>query len=382
MSPVELMELTKGWDSFAPVRGNRGEEYEGRLVETINLLTNSRGLAPHQAEYLLREALTTSDFPLLFGDILDRQMVAAYKAVDPVWKLFSKGRSTVKDFRVAHDYLISGGDQILAEVAEKGEYLASERTELRYEISVKKRGRQFDISWESLINDDLNALKDTPTRFARAASRTEHRLISALYANDVGTHTEGAGGELYQTGVNSAAGLLTIANLETGFETMAEMTDLGGEPIFNRPKFLVVPPALEMTARQILTSTIKSWHYGGDSEAFATAGPMPTTNVIEQLGLILVIDPYLPIVDTSNGDTGWYLFSDPNDIAAIGYAWLAGHEQPEIVMKASDKVSVTGAPVGPMAGDFDTDNVFYRVRHVFGVAAYDWRATYMGGMVS
>ena len=128
MSPVELMELAKGWDSFTPVRGNRGEEYEGRLVETINLLSNSRGLPPHQAEFLLREALTTSDFPLLFGDVLDGRMVAAYKAVDPVWKLFSKSRPTTKDFRVAHDYLISGGDQILAEVAEKGEYLASDRT--------------------------------------------------------------------------------------------------------------------------------------------------------------------------------------------------------------------------------------------------------------
>ena len=244
---------------------------------------------------------------------------------------------------------------------------------------MKKRGRQFDISWESLINDDLNALKDTPERFARAATRTEHRLISALYANDVGTHTEGVGGNLYENGVNSTTAVLTIAELETGFEVMAELTDIGGEPIFNRPKFLVVPPALEMTARQILTSTVKSWHYGSTSP---TVVPQPTTNVIEQLGLVLVIDPYLPIVDTTNGDTGWYLFSDPNDIAAIGYAWLAGHEQPEIVMKASDKVSITGAPVGPFAGDFDTDNVFYRVRHVFGVAAQDWRATYAGGIVS
>ena len=193
---------------------------------------------------------------------------------------------------------------------------------------------------------------------------------------------EGNGGNLYQLAINAVTTLLTIASLETGYETMAAFTDLSGEPILNRPKYLVVPPALEMTARQIITSTVKSWHYGGDDENFATAGPMPTTNVISQLGLILVIDPYLPIVDTTNGDTAWYLFSDPNDIQALGYAFLAGHESPEIVMKASDKVSIGGAPVGPMSGDFASDNVFYRVRHVFGTASYDWRGAYAGGIVA
>lgn len=149
----------------------------------------------------------------------------------------------------------------------------------------------------------------------------------------------------------------------------------------NNAKYLVVPPALEMTARQILTSTHKSWHYGGDDEAFASS-PMPTTNVVSQMGLTLIIDPWLPIVDTTNGDTAWYLFSDPGDIAAIEAAHLTGHERPEICMKSSDKVSVGGGELGPMTGDFATDNVFYRVRIVFGVCKLDWRATYAGGLVS
>jgi len=172
---------------------------------------------------------------------------------------------------------------------------------------------------------------------------------------------------------------LTIANLETAFETMQAVTDANGEPIMNRPKYLVVVPALEFTARQILTSTHKSWHYGGDDEAFATAGPMPTTNVISQVGLQLIVDPYLPVIDTTSDEEAWYLFAAPNDIAAIEVDHLAGHERPEICMKASDKVNVGGGELGPMTGDFATDNVFYRVRHVFGANALDWRATYMGG---
>ena len=274
-------------------------------------------------------------------------------------------------------YAITGGDQYLARVAEKGEYLASERGEERFPVYVYKYGRQFDISWEALINDDLGALKDTPERFARAATRTEHRLVTAVYAGNVGLHANNAA--LYEDGVNCVATALSIASLETAIQDMVAFQDDNNEPIMNRPKYLVVVPALEMTARQILTSTHKSCHYGGDDEAFATAGPMPTTNVLPTMGLTLIVDPYLPILDTDSDEEAWYLFADPNDVAAIEVDRLVGHERPEICMKASDKVNIGGGELSPLSGDFATDNVFYRVKLVFGANPLDWRATYMGG---
>ena len=162
---MELMKLMEDWKGFVSMSEvNRGEGYEQKLKETIDLLTNAKDLPSHKHEYLIREALTTSDFPYLFGDVLDRQVLASYKAVDPVWKAFVRS-STNRDFKDTYRFAITGGDQYLAEVAEKGEYLASERTEAKYTLAVKKYGRQFDISWEALINDDLGALKDTPERF-------------------------------------------------------------------------------------------------------------------------------------------------------------------------------------------------------------------------
>ncbi len=73
---------------------------------------------------------------------------------------------------------------------------------------------------------------------------------------------------------------------------------------------------------------------------------------------------------------------DPNDIAALEAGFLRGHERPEICMKASDKVTIGGGAIGPMSGDFATDNIFYRVRHFFGITELDWRATYAGGQVN
>jgi len=368
---MELMKLMEDWKGYVSLNDvNRGEGYEQKLKETIDLLSNANNLPPHKHEYLLREALTTSDFPLLFGDVLDRQVLASYKAVDPVWKAFVK-QSTVPRISPqvgGYRYAITGGDQKLAKVAEKGEYLASDREEARYALSVDKYGRQFDISWEALINDDLGALKDTPERFARAAVRTEHDLVTSTYA----------GSALYNGAVNgnTTAAALSIASLEAGVQTMSSVLDAAGNPIMNRAKYLVVPPALEMTARQILTSVTKMT----TESAGGAATPYPTANVIAQYGLQLIVDPYLAIyANAAEQNTQWYLFADPKDITALEFAHLKGHERPEICMKASDKVTIGGGAINPMSGDFATDNVFYRVRLVFGGCLLDWRATFLGG---
>lgn len=149
----EMLKLMEDWDRFTVLSEiKRPEGYEKRLTEVINLLTNANHLAPHKHEYLLREALTTSDFPYLFGDVLDRQVLAAYKAVEPVWKAFTRAGTVKRIYPQVGGYrfAITGGGQYLGEVAEKGEYLASDRDETRYSVYVKKYGRQFDISWESI----------------------------------------------------------------------------------------------------------------------------------------------------------------------------------------------------------------------------------------
>lgn len=378
---MELMKLMEDWNGFQTIgEVSKPAGYEAMVTETVNLLANARGLPAHRHEYLLREALTTSDFPYLFGDVLDRQVLAQYKATESSWKKYVKTSTVPRLFPQIGGYrfAISGGDQRLDRVAEKGEYLASDREETRYTLYVYKYGRQFDISWETMINDDLDALKDTPMRFAKAAIRTEQYGVINQYASDTGTH---AAGNLYDDAtageINGSVALLTIANLEAGLEAMAGWTDAGGSPIMNRARYLVVPPALEMTARQILTSTTKMW-----SDNAAGPVPYPTNNVVSQMGLELIVEPWLPIADATDGNTAWYLFADPSDIACLEAGYLKGHERPEICMKASDKVTVGGGALNPMSGDFATDNVFYRVRHCFGVTELDWRATYAGGQVN
>jgi hypothetical protein len=157
---------------------------------------------------------------------------------------------------------------------------------------------------------------------------------------------------------------------------MAAQADPDGEPIGIMPRHLVVPPALEFTARSILTSAHKMYL----DVAASAAVPVPTTNVIPQMGLQLHVDPFLPVIDTTHGSTAWYLFADPSQGAALEFAYLRGYESPEVVIRAGNKVGVVGGGLAsPFSGDFETDNVLYRVRHIFGGAPLDPRFAYLQG---
>jgi len=261
----------------------------------------------------------------------------------------------------------------LPEVSEKGEYLVAPMGNGKYSISLKKRGRQFDISWESIINDAMGAFSDIPARFSNAAIRTEARIVTSLFASATGPNVLLFGAPILdvdgQNIVNVGDLPLTITNLETTLTKMGEQTDAKGEPISISGIHLVVPKSLELTARAILTSVLR--------QQAGSATPVPTANVVSQMGIQLHVNPYLPIVDTSgNKNTTWYVFASPSEGAAIEYARLLGHESPEICMKASDKASVGGGVISPFDGDFATDNIFYRVRIVGGGTQLDPRFAY------
>jgi len=371
----EFLQTMENWDGFNPVRDVRLNE--AAMVRAMDLINNKPGYPAHRWEYLMREAITTSDFPYLFGQVVDRQMLAAYKIAVPEWRAYTKV-GTAKDFNTWRSQKVWGNDEDLPLVTEKGEYLVAPVGEARYTGQVYKRGRQFDISWESLINDDLGAFGNIPERFARAAIRTEARFVTSLYAAAAGPNPllfgvppAGAivdvdGQNVFNVGVLP----LTIANLELTMGLMAAQLDASGEPISIRGIHLVVPPQMEFAARAIITSSMQMW----TQVAAGGAVPYPMTSVIPQMGIKLHVDPFLPVVDlTATDDTTWYLFAEPSQGAAMEFKYLRGHESPEICMKASDKVTVGGGALSPFSGDFATDNVFYRVRTVFGGTQLDPR---------
>lgn len=348
--------------------------YLHRLAEAAALVAGV--LAGTKPTYLLEAALSTSDFPLLFADILDRQVLAAYREWTPTWPAIAQ-RRTVRDFRSVKIYPPAyGADARLVEVAQLAEYPESTITEqAATTLSVKKYGRRIGFSWEAMINDDLDQLKNIPERFARAARRTEQLAITELYVDASGPHAT-----LYSGGnanIVTSNPPLSIAALQTAMTVLAAMKGENGEPIMVETVTLVVPPALEITARNILNALqLELTTAGGVRDGGSGEQRLIVQNWMRNK-LTLVVDPYIPVTASSaNGNTSWFLFANPSEgRPALTIAFLRGHEEPEIFIKDPNARRAGGGPADPMDGSFENDSVDYKVRHVLGVARISSKVT-------
>jgi hypothetical protein len=369
--------------SVRSMTGKNNPEFMRNLVEVAKIVADARRGTP-RGEYLLREAMTTSDFPLYFGDIIDRTVLARYQALTPYYPNYTQGRS-VKDFRTANIFAFDGAEGQLDVVPEQTEYPAAALSETRYQVSVLKHGRRLPFSWEALINDDFNILDDIPSRFANACRRSEEKDVAKLICDANGPHaafyTAGNKNQIIIANGSALANpVLSIAGIQAGLVVLAKQLDLDGEPIFFDSLELVVPLSLRPTADQIIrTLEYRTVDTGAVLQVPSTnATPM---RVIAGNGIANSLrvssNPYLATIPTANGNTSWYLFASPSAGArsALIFAKLRGHEDPETFVKEPNARRVGGGGINPMDADFMTDSIEYKVRHTWGTARADPKTT-------
>lgn len=342
-------------------------QWERRVAAFTEMLAEAREGSWRARGYLLHEAQSIDDFPNLFGDVLQRVMLGTYREWQVPYQRFVRVDNAVPDFRTVRRFATDGLEGTLSEVPELDQYPEGSLSETPYSYSVTKHGRIVSLSWETLINDDLGAFADRPQRLGRAARRSEQRFVTELYVDANGPHAS-----LYTAGNNniiSGNPALTVDGLRQGVNTLHAQTDEDGEPIFFDRFVLVVPPALQITAQEILSATQVRVTVGGDE--------LVTTNVPASLVTELVVDPYIPLVASdANGDTSWFLFSsaDGGSRPALEIGFLRGHAEPAIFVKQPDAVRVGGG-AERVSASFHTDTQQHKVRHVFGGVRLDPKVT-------
>jgi hypothetical protein len=352
-----------------PVRGKNNPRYMAKLNEAAKLIADV--YTGRKPMHYLQEAMTTSDFPYLFGDVLDRQILAAYREYPTSWQNYIK-RGRVRDFRDVKRFSVYGGDTRLVDVVgNEGEYpYESINENSPYTYAVKKYGRKMKFAWETMVNDDLDALKDAPERFGRGARRSEEWFATNLFVDANGPHASfyTVGNKNIVTG-NPA---LSLAALQTALEILFAQTDESGEPIVIEAVELVYPPVLEVTVQNILNAiTIEATEKGGTSARKLTVQNWMKTTFRPNK------NAYIPSVASSaNGNTSWFLFANPdNGRPAAEMGFLIGHEEPEVFMKAPNQIPVGGGSGDAMNGDFESDAIEYKVRHVLGGTRMDPKMT-------
>lgn len=339
--------------------------WDSRVLECAELMRDV--LTGRRPSWHLREAMTTSDFPGLFGDLLYRQLLGNYMPYPVSYPNWTRIVET-NDFRALNLYTIDGGTAALTSVVkERGPYPEIKFTEGKYALQVAKYGRRYGISFEMVINDDLNAFNQRPLMMAQGARRGEEYLATKMLVTSAGPDPAffTSGNKNIVTG-NPA---LSIAALQTAFGVLAAQVDSQGEPIVIQAVTLVVPPALQITAENILNAIqIRIAESGG------TANQLMYVNNWMKSKLTLAVDPYLPIINTTNGNTNWFLVADPNDMngrPAFVFGFLRGYREPQLFVKDSDQRLLGGGAVDALQGDFDSDSIDYKLRHMFGATQVD-----------
>jgi hypothetical protein len=159
-------------------------------------------------------------------------------------------------------------------------------------------------------------------------------------------------------------------------QVMNSQVDADGFPIIIEAFTLVVPPALELTARTILNATqvnIQGMQgaYNVLASNLQTAGLDLVASNWMRGNLQLVVDSYIPLVVTSGSimKTMWTLWASKSaGRTALEMTYLEGHATPELFMKVPNASHVGG---GTVAESFENDTSEYKIRHVYGVNAYE-----------
>ena len=346
-------------------------DYRQRLVETMQFIRDTQ--AGRIAPARFAEAMTTSDFPILLGGIMDRTLLGGYREYPASYEMWCKINRNVKDFRTISRTFLNLADGALDSVAQQEEYPFAGAAEGQYTYAVQKFGRKFKFSWESFVNDNLGAFSEVPMALGRAARRTTARFATSLICGAAGPNPvffSAANGNM-MNGNNSA---LSVTSLTAAANLLAQQMDTGGEPIFNDPAVLIVPPSLKITAMQIVNALQIRAQTAGGADA-GGAQQLDTTNLFQNLKI--AVEPYISRIITAGtvGRTAWFLAADPaqSERPAVELGFLQGHEEPQIAMKSPNAVMVGGGDVNAFAGDFDTDSIEFRVRHVVGGTLMDPR---------
>jgi hypothetical protein len=333
-----------------------------RLVEAERFIDDIKtGRRPVEH---FREAMSRSDFPLYFADSLDRQLYGAYTATTPTWQNYAR-KGTVNDFRVVKRFGTSGIRGILEEVQEHEEHKRRAMSETPYSYQVKRYEAGFGMSFEAMINDDLDMFMRLPQDLADSAVDSEERFVTTLFADANGPHAS-----FYTVGnANILTGnpALTRSSLQAAITVLTKRLDVNGNPIQVKSVELVVGPGLALAAQEII-----------DSKEYRSVGANGDVTIISGNGvasnLRVNLNYWIPsVVSNANADTSWWLFANPNEARpALEFGRLRGYEAPALYEKMPDMRRIGG---GEVPWSFNHAEAEKKVSHVFGGTRVDPKMT-------
>lgn len=344
-------------------RYQRDPARQKRVAAAVQLLERAKH-DPVWGRAMLQEAMSTSDFPALFGDALDRQLYRAYEATMPSWRSYCR-RATVPDFREVKRFATSSFRGLLPRVKERGNYSERSTDEFEYRYAVQKYGALVDISWETLINDDLGALDSAPQDLSQSVIDSQEAFVAEVINDGLsnpGLEVNEATNFFHADHDNLTSDLLDRDALNDAVVELRSRRDDNNNPIVIRAMTLVVPPSLTDQANEIL-DTREYRVADGDNTRIISGNGVYTDLRVET-------NYWLPTYLSAGQQNAWFLFASPSSARpAIEVGFLRGNESPALYERASNQSPDDGF-------SFEDDSRAWKVRTVHGGGLVDPRMAY------
>jgi phage head maturation protease len=282
------------------------------LIEAAraNGYTGSSRISAANAEPVLKAAFATHDISNLLGALVNKFLLNGFNAVESSWQDISAIRS-VNDFK-AINLLRLNGDMKFRKIGNAGELKVAPASDTRRSVAADTYGISTQLTRQDMINDDLNALSQIPQRMGRGA---------ALAMNEaIWTEFQSSNSSYYQAASAAAGNALSLSSLKTATTAFRKLNDPDGNPLGIAPRVLLVPPELEITAAELMTSALL---ISGNTTK------EPNANVLQGRYRV-VVSNYLTSAST------WWLAADSVDLPALDVVFLNGQQAPTIEQVAPD----------------------------------------------
>lgn len=291
---------------------------------------------------LARQAInSTSTFPAIMSNLANKSVMVGFNEAETTFQIWA-GKGSNRDFKEAARVALSEAGN-LELVPEGGQFQQDHLGEASARTKVATYGKLFSLTRQAIINDDLGLFSKIANKYGSAAKRLVNKMVYAQLTGNVKMQDNIALFDSKHGNVAGTGEALSVKAIAKAITDMRRQKGITGDATLNiTPKYLVVPPELEMTAYQIVNSTAAV-----DGVNSGVVNPYKGRFVV-------VADAELTDPDA------WYLVADATQHDTIEVTYLNGVETPRLETRQG----------------FDVDGIEYKVAFDCGVSALDFRGVY------
>lgn len=288
-------------------------------------------------DVLARAFHTTSDFPAIFGSVINATLEARYAQAPNTYRRIS-ARMNFLDFR-PHYAVKIGEFPMLEKLTEGGEIKFGTFGEGKEQIAVAPYAKGVRLSRQMMVNDRLGAIGELLGGYGRTVARFEEITFYAMMRS-ANTKLSDSQVVFHASHANLAGTgtAITVAAVGAGRAAMRKQVGLDKAALNIAPSILLVSPDKETEAQQFLAPLVVN--------SQANVNPLASS--------------LSAVVSGELAGNAWYLFADPADAPVYNWGYLDGYDAPRIRIDEP----------------FGTQGMAMTVEHDFGVGATDFRGGY------